>query len=237
MEIHRIKVSQLIPLIYLKNLIKPIKTKLNKLCKKGVLSKDQMLLIFPPNQQTHSEKFDTTLLVLLIRNCTNIPPPVTGWGDKDPPSTDRSLAANSIRARELRNFFHHTEPKDLDEKAFNAKWSEGENIIKDLGFQYDTQALKKATLDPTRLSVVHSLLQFLQQQQCAIKNELDVKFKSNKDDLNDLLKQLCKLEKTLEDSTKKELKEMKDSTENFENATKNKLQALKEVFKRIGRHL
>ena len=137
------------------------RVKLNKLLEKGILKKDQMQLIFPPGkQETYSNKFDVTLLVVLIINCCNLPPPVKGWKDKNPPLSHQSKAANVIRARELRNFFHHTEPKDFDKKTFDAKWLEGDEVVNKLSYKYDSQALKTASLDPTRLSVVHSLLQF-----------------------------------------------------------------------------
>ena len=57
---------------------------LNKLLKNGILKKDQMELIFPANKETHSDKFDVTLLVILIINCTTLKPPVNGWKDKNP---------------------------------------------------------------------------------------------------------------------------------------------------------
>ena len=147
---------------------------LNKLLQKRVINYDQMMLLLPiNNQETNSEKFDVTLLVVIIINFTNIPPPRNGWKDKNPPIHDQSKAANVIRARELRNFFHHTEPKDLDKQTLDVKWKEGDSIISALGYSYDSNTLKTASLDPTRLSVVHSLVQFLQIEQNALKKKFD----------------------------------------------------------------
>ena len=58
----------------------------NKLLGKGVLNKDQINLIFLPNkQETFSNNFDVTLLVVLIINCCHLHPPINGWKDKNPP--------------------------------------------------------------------------------------------------------------------------------------------------------
>ena len=172
---------------------------LNKLLGKGTLKKDQMQLIFPPNkQETYSNKFDVTLLAVLIINCCNLTPPVNGWKDKNPPLSDQSKAANVIRARELRNFFHHTEPKDFDKKTFDAKWLEGDEVVNRLSYKYDSQALKTASLDPTKLSVLHSLLQFLQINQNAIQKKIDSNAEGQ-------LKQTTKLEKDLKDQLKDQL--------------------------------
>ena len=178
---------------------------LNKLLGKGILKKDHMQLIFPPNkQETYSNKFDVTLLAVLIRNCCKLPPPVNGWEDKNPPSSDHSKAANVIRARELRNFFHHTEPKDFDKQTFDAKWLEGDEVVNRLSYKYDSQALKTASLDPTKLSVVHSLLQFLQINQNAIQKQIDSNAEDMKSrlekDLKDQLEHNKKIENELVDA-------------------------------------
>ena len=165
---------------------------LKKLLQKGVLQNDQMLLIFPPNcKETHSDKFDITLTVVLIINCTTLRPPATGWKNKHPPINDQSKAANVIRARELRNIFHHKEPKDFDEQTFNAKWKEGEDIIIALDYTYDTQTLKSTCLDPTTLSVIHSLVEFLQIEQNALKKTVDsINAEDTKSSIEEIKKQI-----------------------------------------------
>ena len=157
------------------------KVTLMKLQQKGVLKQDQMLLIFPKNKkETYSDSFDVTLLAVLIRNCCKLPSPVNGWDDKDPPLLDQSIAANVIRARELRNLFHHTDPKDFDKQIFDKKWLEGDTVVSALGYNYNSKALKTATLDPTKLSVVLSLVQFLQIEHDASKKQIDNNTESSK---------------------------------------------------------
>ena len=182
---------------------------LMKLQKNGVLKQDQMLLIFPKNkQQTYSDKFDVTLLVVLIINCCNLPPPVNGWKDKHPPNADISIGANVIRARELRNFFHHTDPKDFDKQILDTKWLEGDTVVSALGYNYNTKALKTATLDPTKLSVVLSLVQYLQIEQDASKKQIDNNTESSKT----LQKKLDASNKQI-DSLNASLDQMKKETE------------------------
>ena len=191
---------------------------LDKLLRKGVLQNDQMLLIFPPNcKETHSDKFDITLIVVLIINCTELRPPATGWKNKHPPINDQSKAANVIRARELRNIFHHKEPKDFDEQTFNAKWKEGEDIITALDYTYDTQTLKSACLDPTRLSVINSLVEYLQIEQNALKKTVDsINAEDTKSSIEEIKKQIVSVN-------------IEDIKSNVEGIKKNTMEQLKHV--------
>ena len=215
------------------------KATLTKLQRNGVLKQDQMLLIFPKNkQETYSDKFDVTLLVVLIINCCNIPPPVNGWKDKHPPISDISTGANVIRARELRNFFHHTDPKDFDEQTLDKKWLEGDTVVSALGYSYNSKDLKTATLDPTKLSVVLSLVQYLQINQDTSKKQID----SNTEASKTLQKKLDASNKQI-DSLNASLEQMKKQTERqsvkkqlqhecrFEADTKEQLQRTKTMEK------
>ena len=179
-----------------------------------------MELIFPKNQETHSARFDITLLAVLIRNCCNLPPPVKCWSDKDPPLSDQSIAANVIRARELRNYFHHTDPKQFDENIVNKKWLEGDAVVSALGYKYDSQALKTAPLDTERLSVVHSLILCLQIEQDASTDAVNKEINSLKKALEELKKQT---ESNIH-SVKKDVADQKHHTSKFEADTKEQLQ-------------
>ena len=214
------------------------KVTLTKLQQKGVLKQDQMLLIFPKNkQETYSDKFDVTLLVVLIINCCNLPPPVNGWKDKDPPISDISIGANVIRAREMRNFFHHTDPKDFDKQTLDKKWLEGDTVVSALGYNYNSKALKTATLDPTKLSVVLSLVQFLQIEQDASKKQIDRNTESSKtlhkkiDSLNASLEQMKKQTESNIQSVKKDAADQLQHASRLEADTKEQLQHTKTLEK------
>jgi len=146
-----------------KELINKHQSKIKQLQKKKVLQQEQIDSIFPPGgHQTFSTQFDVTLLVVLIRSCTTLRAPINGWGDCKPPSNDTSIAANTIRAREWRNFVHHTEPKVIDHAMFNQKWREGVQILKELGYTNNTlKALKTTSIDPKHDAVLKSLFSFV----------------------------------------------------------------------------
>ena len=137
---------------------------IDKLTKKGVLKKDQLEVLLPTNgnQKTFSEAFDVTLLVLLIINCTTLPPPVNGWY-QPPLDSDTSVAANILRARAWRNFLNHTDANSIDQKSFDSKWTEAVGILQGLGGSVkEMTALKTISLDPKHEVVMKSLMDFNQ---------------------------------------------------------------------------
>ncbi|XP_057299033.1 uncharacterized protein LOC130629724 [Hydractinia symbiolongicarpus] len=137
--------------------------KLTKLKDKKIIKSDQWLLLFPVNQQTDSSKFDTTLIVLLIKNCTTFPSPSEGWKQKLPAATDTTIGAFILRASEFRNFIiHYANPDTLEESEFNKIWSQGEKILNGLGYTEDTCGLKDNSLDPTRVDYFRVFLNHLQ---------------------------------------------------------------------------
>uniref|UniRef100_A0A7M5UDG3 DZIP3-like HEPN domain-containing protein n=3 Tax=Clytia hemisphaerica TaxID=252671 RepID=A0A7M5UDG3_9CNID len=152
--------------------------KIADLVKKGVLKKDQHELLLPTDgsNKTFSDKFDITLIVLAIRSFTSLPPPKGGW-NMTPAPTDITLNANTIRARDWRNFLNHTNPEDVDLALFNQKWNEGVQIVQQIGYAPpDLNTLRTISLDPKHdlvLRSLHSLINnvVLSQQ----KNQSDIK--------------------------------------------------------------
>ena len=88
---------------------------------KNVLKDDQISLLLPQNQRTFSNKWDITLICVVIINFTTVPPPVKGWRVK-PDQTDTSTGAFVWTARGLRNVSNHatleTFLEEVDFKAF-----------------------------------------------------------------------------------------------------------------------
>ena len=83
------------------------KTKLDDLKnKKKILKKDQYQLLFPSSRETLSERFDTTLTFLLIRNLCGYKEPSTGW-DTEPNGDNLSEIAQAIRLKLERNKSRH----------------------------------------------------------------------------------------------------------------------------------
>eukprot|EP00111_Clytia_hemisphaerica_P007882 TCONS_00022889-protein len=131
---------------------------INQLAKKGVLKKDQVDTLLPPNSnQTDSQTFDITLIIVLIINFTTLPPPKNGWNKKIA-AGDSSHSAYVILARDWRNRLLHADAKSIDLNEFNLRWNEGEKIVIGLGFTtYNMNALRTRPLDVTNNLVVQSL--------------------------------------------------------------------------------
>ena len=126
------------------------KPNLLKLRNKGTLKIDQWNLLFPAGQQqTDSNLFDITLIVILIKSCTKLTP-VNGWKGYVPAVTDHSLPADVIRVLGMRNVLQHYSCTDkMDNNEFEQKWLEGMNILHRLPYAgQDVVLLKTITLDP-----------------------------------------------------------------------------------------
>ena len=109
---------------------------INRLRKQGILKNNQLEILLPTNgdNKTYSDAFDVKLLlILIINNCTTLPPPVNGWNNKIPLDSDTSVAANVLRARLLRIYLNHVDAKSINKTVFQWKWTEGVNIIQELG--------------------------------------------------------------------------------------------------------
>ncbi|XP_062588937.1 E3 ubiquitin-protein ligase DZIP3-like [Saccostrea cucullata] len=99
-----------------------------------ITNKDQRNLLYPNTglfQGTY-EEFDLSLLYILLRNISGIPPHQKGWG-KHPDLTDRSLSANIDRIREIRNTYCGHAPRvTLSDVDFQRIWQDMTVIICDL---------------------------------------------------------------------------------------------------------
>ena len=83
------------------------RNKIKKLQKQKVLKDDQVELLLPQNQRTFSEKWDVTLICVVIINFTDLPPPIKGWRNPLDP-TDVTVAAFVVMARQSRNKNNHS---------------------------------------------------------------------------------------------------------------------------------
>ena len=109
--------------------------KINKLEEKRVLSQDQIDLLYQQNQRTFSDKWDITLICILIINFTSLKPPTTGW-KKQPAATDTSTGAFVVRARRMRNLFNHsTLTSFAEENDFRAFFDETRDLVVGLNYK------------------------------------------------------------------------------------------------------
>lgn len=204
------------------------KKTLDNLLKNRILKKDQMEILLPQNgdKKTYSEAFDVTLIVLLVINCTTLQPPVGGWKQKFPLNSDLSVAANTLRGREWRNFLNHTDASSIDEPAFNLKWAEGEAIYKGLGGSVTVLVdLKTMSLDPKHDLVLKSLKDFDKKQEqgladltAKVDNDVIPKQLKHEQDITNLNQDVMDLNTKSDennkqiDALKRELEDMKGTT-------------------------
>ncbi|XP_057303596.1 E3 ubiquitin-protein ligase DZIP3-like [Hydractinia symbiolongicarpus] len=117
----------------------------NKLSKD--LFKDEYKLVFPKSKKSDSQEFDIALLKKLIRICTTIAKPKTGWDAKDLKENDHTTSADIVRLHEWRNETMHTTGR-MSTKIFNKKWELAMNVLRRLGYNVkEVQGLKRGNLD------------------------------------------------------------------------------------------
>ena len=98
--------------------------KLSQLKSKGVIFTDQWEKLFPSSgDPPNAEKFDITMLHLLIREFSNLPAPAKGW-HKLPDETDDSVQANITRIKCFRNELSHLSCTAISESEFEEKWTQ-----------------------------------------------------------------------------------------------------------------
>ena len=106
----------------MENTLKKKSTKLTQLKSKRVICDDDWEKLFrasgdPPN----ADKFDITLLHLLIREFSNLPTPAKGWR-KLPDETDNSIQADIARIKCFKNGLSHRSSTSISKGEFEEKW-------------------------------------------------------------------------------------------------------------------
>ena len=111
-----------------------IHAQLKSLRKKIVLSTPQWIKLYPIiKSSVSSATFDSTLLVVLLRNICGLVPPATGWSNC-PLVTDTTLAADIARIQFYRNtVYTHACNASVDDAAFSSYWKEIKDTLVRLG--------------------------------------------------------------------------------------------------------
>ena len=128
------------------------KPTLQSLKAKRIINPTQWGKLFPaiPNSvSTHS--FDTTLLMILLRNLCGFTAPLTGW-DALPAVTDLSREADIARVKYFRNtVYGHAENASVDDVKFNEYWLDIRDTLVRLGgvtYGAAIDDLRKECMDP-----------------------------------------------------------------------------------------
>ena len=103
----------------------------------------------PNSVSTHS--FDTTLLMILLRNLCGFTAPLTGW-DALTAVTDLSREADIARVKYFRNtVYGHAEKASVDDVKFNEYWRDIQDTLVRLGgvtYVAAIDDLRKECMDP-----------------------------------------------------------------------------------------
>ena len=126
---------------------------INNLRKNKVLKQDQISLLLPQNQRTFSNKWDVTLICVVVINFTKLKPPTNGWKKTRDPN-DTSTAAHLVMGRDLRNRSNHATLQTFcDEVDFKTFFTETRVVI--VGLQYkhinEFDNLNNDDVDPTTI--------------------------------------------------------------------------------------
>ena len=117
-------------------LVNFLKTKLDKiqeLVESKILNSDQLNQLCPTDRSDPDpEKFDISLIILILTNFCELHPPRTGWSNM-PQEKDRSLSAKLVRLRLFRNKLLHRSNTRFKEKEFLDLWKKLQGILCSLG--------------------------------------------------------------------------------------------------------
>ena len=111
-----------------------IHARFKSLQKKRVLNTQQWRKLYPVIKSSVSSRdFDSTLLVILLRNICGLVPPATGWSNC-PLVRDTTPAADIARIQFYRNtVYSHASNASVDDAAFSSYWKEIKDTLVRLG--------------------------------------------------------------------------------------------------------
>ena len=127
-------------------------TTLQPLRARKIINPIQWGKLFPAIPTSVSSRdFDTTLLVVLLRNLCGLTPPPTGW-DVLPALTDLSHEADIARVKYFRNIVYgHAENASVDDATFNGYWRDIRDTLVRLGgvtYEAAINNLRNECMDP-----------------------------------------------------------------------------------------
>ncbi|XP_068678904.1 nephrocystin-3-like isoform X1 [Montipora foliosa] len=123
--------------------------KLQNLRSRRVIADDQWEKLFPgTGDPPNIEEFDITLLHLLIREFSNLPPPSgTGWHTLPAPS-DASIEANIARIKYFRNELSHSPSTAITESEFEDKWDKISSALEEIMVYIQRTKIQRLKNDP-----------------------------------------------------------------------------------------
>ena len=153
------------------------KTTLQSLKNKKVINPIQWGKLFPViSAAVFSRDFDTTLLMVLLRNICGLSPPLAGW-DSLPDALDLSLEADLARIKYYRNtIYGHAEQASVDDVTFNDFWCDIRDTLVRLGgvtYAAAVDSLKDECMDPQVEDHYKEQLRQWKKDEDSVKEQLD----------------------------------------------------------------
>ena len=153
------------------------KATLQSLRTRKIINPTQWGKLFPAIPTSVSSRdFDTTLLVVLLRNICGLPPPATGW-DTLPAVTDVSHEADIARVKYFRNtVYAHAEHASIAEATFNTYWQDiRDTLVRLGGVQYRAAIdnLETECMDPEIEDHYKELLSQWKKDEDNVKDQLN----------------------------------------------------------------
>ena len=152
------------------------KATLQSLSARKIINPIQWGKLFPAIPTSVSSRdFDTTLLMVLLRNLCGLPAPLAGW-DALPAVTDLNREADIARVKYYRNtVYGHAENASVDDIKFNDYWRDIRDTLVRLGgvtYEAAIDDLRNECMDPEVEDHYMELLSQWKKDEDNIKEEL-----------------------------------------------------------------
>ena len=189
------------------------KATLQGLRSRRIINATQWGKLFPVIPSAVSSKtFDTTLLMVLLRNLGGLPSPITGW-DELPAATDMSREADIARIKYFRNtVYAHAQQASVDDTTFNAHWQDIRDTLVRLGgveYRLAIDNLETECMDPEIEDHYKQLLSEWKKDEDNIKDEL----KEIGTEIRDVGAEIRDVKKILHDLTAASVIKTKESSD------------------------
>ena len=200
-----------------------------------VINEIQWDLLYPqPGKSVDSKVFDVTLLTILFRNICGLPS--TGW-NTEPLDRDRSLQANIIRIKTLRNeVFARAASTRLDCKTFAVLWNKIAQALVELNIpQKEIDDLKTSPLSPKEKNYVEVLRKWklCDEELQKMVEELSTDVKDTKRDAKDTKSDVKDMKCDVKDM-KSDVKDMKSDVQDIKSDVEENKNDLKEIKEHLG---
>ena len=155
----------------------PTSDTLKSLLKKKVLNPSQWSILYPAiKSSVSSEKFDITLMMVLLRNICGLTPPAAGW-DALPSPTDVNCEDDLARIKYYRNtVYGHAAQASVDDVNFNDYWMKIRDTLVRLGgavYEAAIDGVKYDCMDPEMEEHYIEMLKQWKMDEDRLKDKLD----------------------------------------------------------------